>query len=132
MLGPTAESLPHPYLPKTPWEKDSKGECRWGTGRLCCLQPPSPSRQCGNQGKEGCAARPLGTPLTYQVGSGRRALSALLGGVARAGAEVGAGHATSIEGTKDADGGLARADDEELLPITGVGRVVPQHLAQVP
>lgn len=80
----------------------------------------------------GSAAWPLGTPRPYQVGSGGGALGAFLGGVARAGAEVGAGHATPIEGTEDADGGLARADDEELLPITGVGGVVPQHLAQVP
>lgn len=103
-----------------------------GTGRLRCLQPPSPSRQPSDLGKEGRAAWSLGTPGPYQVGGGGRALSALLGGVARAGAEVGAGYATPVEGTEDADGGLARADDEELLPVTGVGGVVPQHLAQVP
>lgn len=75
----------------------------------------------------GCAAS-----LPYQVGSGRRAFGALLGGIVGAGAQVGAGHSAPIEGPKDADGGFARADDEELLSITGVGSVVPQHLAQVP
>lgn len=104
----------------------------WGMGRLRCLQPPSPSRQPSDLGKEGCAAPSLGTPRPYQVSGGGRALGALLGGIARAGAEVGAGYATPVEGAEDADGGLARADDEELLPVTGVGGVVPQHLAQVP
>lgn len=66
------------------------------------------------------------------MGGGRCALSAFVGGIARAGAEVGAGYATPIEGTKDADGGLVRADDEELLPVTRVGGVVPQHLTEVP
>lgn len=66
------------------------------------------------------------------MGSGRGAFGALLGGTVRAGAEVGAGHSTSIEGSEDADGGFGGADDEELLTITGVGSVVPQHLAQVP
>lgn len=103
-----------------------------GTGRLRCLQPPRPSSQPSDLGKEGCAAWSLGTPCPYQVGSGGRALGALLGGIARAGTEVGTGYTTSIEGAEDADGGLARADDEELLPVTGVGSVVPQHLAQVP
>lgn len=99
--------------------------------RLHCLQPPSPSRQLTDVETEGCAAWPLGS-LPYQVGSCRRALGALLGGVVRAGAEVGAGHSAPIEGPEDADGGFARADDEELLSIAGVGSVVPQHLAQVP
>lgn len=80
---------------------------------------------------EGCAARPPGS-LPYQVGSGRRALGALLRGILGAGAEVGAGHPTPIEGPEDADGGFARADDEELCSIAGVDSVVPQHLAQVP
>lgn len=79
----------------------------------------------------GLSAWPLGS-LPYQVGSGRRALSALLGGIVGAGAKAGAGHSAPIEGPQDADGGFAGADDEELLSITGVGSVVPQHLAQVP
>lgn len=102
-----------------------------GMGRLHCLQPPSPSRQLSGVGTEGCAVWPLGS-LPYQVGSGRCAFGALLGGIVRARAQVGAGHSTSIEGPEDADGGFVRADDEELLSITGVGSVVPQHLAQVP
>lgn len=100
-------------------------------GRLHCLQSPSPSRQLSDAETEGCAARPLGS-LPYQVGSSRRAFGALLGGIVGAGAEVGAGHTTPIEGTEDADGGFARADDEKLLSIAGVGSVIPQHLAQVP
>lgn len=100
-------------------------------GRLHCLQPPSPSRHLSDVETEGCAAWPLRS-FPYQVGSGRRAFSALLGGIVGAGAKVGAGHSAPIEGPKDADGGFARADDEELLSITGVGSVVPQHLAQVP
>lgn len=80
-------------------------------------------------GRRGGQPGPLGP---YQVGSGGHALGALLGGIARAGAEVGAGHATPVEGAEDADGGPARADDEELLPVAGVDSVVPQHLAQVP
>lgn len=99
--------------------------------RLHCLQPPSPSRQLSDAETGGCAAWPLGS-LPYQVGSGRRAFGALLGGIVWAGAKVGAGHSAPIEGPEDADGGFARTDDEELLSITGVGSVVPQHLAQVP
>lgn len=99
--------------------------------RLHCLQPPSPSRQLRDVETEGCAAWPLG-PLPYQVGSGRRALGAFLGGIVGAGTEIGAGHSAPIEGPEDADGGFARADDEELLSIAGVGSVVPQHLAQIP
>lgn len=75
---------------------------------------------------------PLRPPRPYQVGSGGCAFRAFLGGIARAGAEVGAGYAAPVEGAEDADGGLARADDEELLPVAGVGGVVPQHFAQVP
>lgn len=75
------------------------------------------------------ALPPAAGRCPYQVGRGGRALGVLLGRIARAGAEVGAGHAAPVEGAQDADGGLARAEDEELLPVTRVGGVVPQHLA---
>lgn len=75
------------------------------------------------------ALPPAAGHCPYQVGCGGRALGVLLGRIARAGTEVGAGHAAPVEGAQDADGGLARAEDEELLPVTRVGGVVPQHLA---
>jgi len=40
-----------------------------GAGKLRCLQPPKPSRQPSDLGKEGFAARSPVTP-PYQVGSG--------------------------------------------------------------
>lgn len=98
------------------------------TALPAALQPKQAAQGCGDRGLCSLA---LG-PLPYQVGSGRRALGAFLGGIVEARTEIGAGHSAPIEGPEDADGGFARADDEELLSIAGVDSVVPQHLAQVP
>lgn len=95
-----------------------------GIQRWRCHPPAPISPKCPQE------KVPKGSPrCPYQVGRGGRALGVLLGRITRAGAEVGAGHAAPVEGAQDADGGLARAEDEELLPVTRVGGVVPQHLA---